>query len=301
MADKVAEQMKDFRQSLQRGIKAKIFDLIAMAILVVLIALSLGVIERRVITLSEIGNIIVECVPFFFAAMLLNDNYYKKGVFVGKSADNFITACAEYSGYITKLTGQQIDEADDFCHQFNEDALKKKQITYLNRASISYDKFHIGTDEQEPVQTWSDDKLEHTYGKDRAKWIKLAKNASVKGLQVNSLMGTVDSDDITDLGPSEAQLSSKRRFTSAVTYATSTLIMSMIAVKNVAEWGWFGVALVIFKCVFIVCKAYMSYFDGYTDVTVHLVNHTNRKTDIIKQFLFWYNNRHQIINENQKS
>lgn len=293
MTDKIAEQVKNTKLTLQRGIKSKIFDLIAIAILVVLISLSLGVLERRVITWSEIGNIIIECIPFFFAAMLLNDNYYKKGVFIGKTTENFTNACKEYSQIVNTLTGQQIDEADDFCHEFNEDALKKKQMAYLNRASISYEKFHIGTDEQEPLQTWSDEQLEHTYGKDRTKWIKLAKNATVKGLQVNALMGTTDTNDVTDLGPTEGQLSNKRKITSAITYALSTIIMSLIAVKNVTEWGWFGIALVIFKCVFILCKAYMSYFDGYTDVTVHLVNHTNRKTDIIKQFLYWFNKRHE--------
>lgn len=292
MADKLAEQFNDNKQRLQRGIKSRIFDIIAISILVCLIALSLGVIERRIITWREIGNIIVECIPFFFAAVLLNDTFYKKGIFTGKLNNNFITACTLYTKYVTNLSGQHIDELDDFCHEFNADALRKKQISYLSRASISYEKFHIDTDDNTALQTWSDDKLEHTYGNDRAKWIKLAKKATVKGLHSNALMGTMDAEDITDVGPTEIQLTKRKRRTSAISYALSTIVLSLIAVKNVSEWGWFGIALVIFKCILILCKSYMSYFDGYNDVTVHLVNAINRKTDIIKQFLYWYDNRH---------
>lgn len=50
------------------------------------------------------------------------------------------------------------------------------------------------------------------------------------------------------------------------------------------EWGWVGVIFVIFKLLYIVARSYMQYFDGYQDITVSLVNHISRKTDIIKEF-----------------
>lgn len=300
MSEKLAKQVQESSQRLQKGIKSRIFDILAAVILVALIALSLGVIERRVITLDEIGDIIVECIPFFFAAMLLNNNYYTKGTFLGKSSQNFLTACEEYNDKITSFTGHQIDLMDEFCEAYNDDALKKKQTTYLNRASISYEKFNNGSKTKdgaqiEPVKVWSKHQIKHTYGKERAKWIYKAKNAEVKGLRVNSLMGTNDNDDATDIGLNESQLHNKRTWVSAITYFASTLIMSMIAVKNVAEWGWFGIALVIYKCIYILVRSYGSYFDGYNDITVHLVHHINRKTDILKQYECWYASRTKIV------
>jgi hypothetical protein len=292
MPDTISEAYSDKRSNLQRGIKDRIFDVIALVIMLALILVSLGILERRPITWHTLGDIFVECIPFFFAAILLNDDYYKKGIYVGKRTKNFINACEEYTGYVSKLTGEQIDKLDDFCQEYTDDALKKKQISYLNRASMSYEKFHVGIDiegeTQDPVQTWSKDKLIHTYGKDRAKWIILAKNAKVKGLQVNGLMGTTATNDITDLGPSESQLYNRKRVTSAISYLFTTFVLALIGIKNITEWGWFGAALVLFKAVFIYCRALMTYFDGYNDVTVNLVSNTHRKTDVLKQFLYWY-------------
>lgn len=296
MSEKVAQQVQNTTSKLQKEIKSKIFDILAMIILVALVALSLGIIERRIITIEEIGNIIVECIPFFLAAMLLNNNYYMKGTFDGKNTENFKAACLEYSKRIEKLDGEQIDSLDEFCEEFNNEALIKKQKSYLNRASISYELFNDGKETNDnkihdPIKTWSYHKLVHTYGKERAKWIIRARKTNIKGLRVNSLMGTNDNDDITDIGDTETQLAKKRLGFSAVSYAFSTLIMALIAVKDVKEWGWFGIALVLFKCIFILVKSYMSYFDGYNDITIHLVHHTNRKTDILKQFEYWYGNK----------
>ena len=291
MSDKLAEQFVETKSKLQNGIKSKMFDLIAAAILITLIALSLGIIERRVITFAELGNIIIECVPFFFAAMLLNDNFYKKGLFTGKTSDNFVEACKQYCSLAVNLTGEQIDVIDDFCHEFNDEALIKLQLTYLKRASVSYERFNKGTENHEPLRIMSKKALEHMYGKERTKWILKARNAKIKGLHANTLLGTADTDDITDIGKTESQLAKSRTITSVIWYFVTTLILSFIAVKNVSEWGWFGIALVVFKCVFILCRSYMSYFDGYNDVTVHLVHNISRKIDILKQFLYWFNKR----------
>ena len=135
MADLFAQRVQNTTTKIQQGIKARIFDILGAVILIALIALSLGVLERRIITLAEIGDIIVECIPFFLAAMLLGNNFYMKGVFLGKTAPNFITACKEYSDVVASLTGEQIDYLDDFCQEYNDDALKKKQQTGFNRLS----------------------------------------------------------------------------------------------------------------------------------------------------------------------
>lgn len=283
-----AEKFQKKQLALQQGIKSKAFDLIGISVVIALVLVSLGVLERRAITLSMLGDILIETVPFFFAAMLLSNTYYMKGTFAGKSTNVFKSACEEYSGTVVVLTGQQIDVLDDFCESFNDEALQKLQMSYLKRAAISYERFDKGIPNEEPLRTWSKDKLKHSLGEERAKWVEKAKNCTVKGLRVNTLLGTNDDVDITNIGRTESQLSSRHSCKSAINYAVSTIVLSLIGVKNVLQWGWLGAALVLFKCVFILCRAYMSYFDGYNDVTINLVHHINRKNDIMKQFSAWY-------------
>ena len=294
MPDAFAEKVKDSKIKLQQGIRSRMFDIIAALVVITLIALSLGIIERRVITLDEIGNIVVECIPFFMAAMLLNDNFYKKGIYVGKTASSFLDASKSYSDIVANLTGEQIDNIDIFCKGFNAKAMARIQETYLKRASISFDRFDNGYTNSatgefiEPIKVWSKSKIVKTYGKERSRWILRAKNVKIKGLHSNTLLGTNDAEDVTDVGRTEVQLLKKKAWSSVMTYFVATLIMSLIAVKDIEEWGWFGIALVVFKCVFILCRSYMAYYDGYNDVTIHLVHHTNRKIDILKQFLYWF-------------
>jgi hypothetical protein len=64
--------------------------------------------------------------------------------------------------------------------------------------------------------------------------------------------------------------------------------MSLIAVKNVTQWGWIYAALTLFKILYIALGAYTKYFSGYEDLTVDVVNHTYRKIDVLKQFNHWY-------------
>ena len=294
MSNNVAEKVQQAQLNVVQGIKSKIFDIIAVFIVIVLVAVSLGIIERRIVTWNEIGDLLVECIPFFFAAMLLNDNYYMKGSFAGKLTDKFKNACKKYTGYIDDLTGEQIDCLDEFCERYNYDALVKMQESFLHRASISYERFANG---EKPIKTWSKKELMAEFGKYRAVWIIKAQHASIKGLRVNTLMGTNDSDDITDIGETESQLSSRRRISGAVMFSVSTILMALIGIKDVASWGWIGVALVIFKCIYILCRSFMSYFDGYNDITIHLVNHIERKEDILKQFIYWFesNKKTEVI------
>ena len=71
----------------------------------------------------------------------------------------------------------------------------------------------------------------------------------------------------------------------AAKYIVATLIMSLIAVKDIAQWGWAGIVIVIFKVTYLAGASYMSYFKGYDDATISLVAHFTRKTDILKQYL----------------
>lgn len=85
MAEKnPAETYNDFKQSFKGGIKDRIFDIIAVGIVIAMLLLNLGAIELKEITWCSILDICIECLPFFLAAMLLNANFYTKGTFAGK-------------------------------------------------------------------------------------------------------------------------------------------------------------------------------------------------------------------------
>jgi hypothetical protein len=288
MQNNIAEKVQQAQLSAKNTLRTKMFDIIAVLILIVLISVSLGVIERRIITLQELGNIVVECIPFFLAFILLGDNYYMKGTYTGKITEKFISASLYYSDILTSLSDEEMSTLEEFCDDYNNDALRRLQESYLRRAAISYKLFNEGDEKTLPLKTWTDKDLKNTYGKQNAKWIILAKKATIKGLKVNILTGTNSTDDITDVGYTEGQLLTNRRWRTTVNYAISTICMALIAVKDIMSWNWFGFALVVFKCVFIFCKAYVEYFSGYNDVTIHLVSHINRKSDIFKHFRHWF-------------
>ena len=281
------DKVQNAQNSIKQGIKTKMYDIISAAIITVLIALSLGVIERRVITLSELSNIVIECVPFYLAFMLLGSNYYSKGSFVGKETERFAAACKRYSSIVDELSEEEVSYMDEFCEYYNEKSLRLRQTAYLKRAAITYTQFNEGDD---ALKLLDDYTLKQTYGKERAKWIICAKNTEIKGIRTNTLTGTTDSTDPTDVGKTEAELTHSHTSRTAINYASSTILMSLMAVRDVTKWHWFGFALVLFKCIFILCKAYVEYFTGYNDVTIHLVNHTTRKADILKEFKYWFNN-----------
>ena len=55
--------------------------------------------------------------------------------------------------------------------------------------------------------------------------------------------------------------------------------------KNIADWGWGGLVLVLFKVLYTFARSYTSYFQGYNDMTIDLTNHLARKTDVLKMYL----------------
>jgi hypothetical protein len=67
----------------------------------------------------------------------------------------------------------------------------------------------------------------------------------------------------------------------------------MMGVKDVLEWGWMGAFLLLFKMLYILCRSYMKYFEGFDDINIRLVNHISRKTDVLKEFDYWYNTQYK--------
>lgn len=289
----LAQTLQDKGSDTKSIIKSHIFDILAITIIAALIFVSLGVLKLRDLTLREFLNIVVEFIPFYIASLLLNNNFYTKGTFQGKGTDKYIKAIEYYSGEVNKLTGKQLDALSDFCEEFNDKALAQMQRRILKAASVSYEAFDDWWEDkdgnlQAPIKTLSKTALVTTYGKERAKIIQKAKSLKIKGLNANIILGTNDVEDITDVGKGEVQIGRVRKATWAVTMGISTAALAVIAVKNVTEWGWVGIALVIFKCVYILCRSYTSFFTGYNDITIHVVNHLNCKSDKLKQFQWWY-------------
>ena len=269
-------------------IKNRAFDFIAIGIVIAMTVLSLGVVELRSITLKEFLNIILECVPFYMAATMLSINYYNKGSHVGKSSDKFTDSIKYYSDKVVKLTGEHLKYLPDFCDEYNDKALRAKRERILQTVALTWERFEVGDSDNPPLKVLTKTKLLTMYDKHIVNAIEKCKKAKVKGIHPNMLLSNFTSVDITDLGSTEKQLSRKRFSGYALTYLVSIFTMSLIAVKDILQWGWMGAALTVFKVFYVATGAYMKYFNGYEDVTVGVVNHINRKTDVLKEFDYWY-------------
>ena len=293
MADKFAEKLQKNNETFKKTIKTYIFDIIGVTSVLALMAISLGIVEGRTLSLNELSNIIIDFLPFFFTFVLLGNNFYKKGMYTGKDTEKFISTSKIYSEMVSALTDDEISVIDEFCEEYNEMALIRRQQPLLKRAVVTYELFIEGdvSKDIKPLKLMTNKELINKFGKGRAKWIIKAKNEKVKGVKINVLLGTNNANDITDLGADEATMSKTHARTTGVSYAFTTLLLTFIAVKDVMTWNWFGFIIVAYKSIFVLCKAYMEYFTGYDDATINLVNHTNRKADILRAFRKWYKDK----------
>lgn len=292
-----ADKVLDTKDKSIQFVKNRIFDFIALGIVVAMTVLSLGVLELREITPAEIIDIVIENVPFFLATMMLSTNYYNKGTFTGKQSNKFLDTVDYYSKYVEDFTGKQIDILPDFCKHYNERSLRRIKEDLLKTVAITWKKYDEGENGEKPLKIVPYKKLKETYGKYVAKTINNCKKLKIKGIHVNILLGNLNSSDPTDLGKNEKELYRIRKIGYAGSYLFFTFVMALIGIKNIFEWGWIGVLFVLFKLLYIVCTSYMKYFEGYEDICTNLVNHIYRKTDILKEFDCWYNHNCVTINE----
>lgn len=284
-------------------VKNRIFDIIALGIIVAMTVLSLGVLELRDITKEEIINIIIENMPFFLATMMLSTNYYNKGTFVAKTTDKFINTVTYYSNYIENFTGKQIDVLPDFCREYNNKSIKRIKEDLLKTVAITWDKYDVGIDGEKPLKLLSYKELKKLYGKEIAKTVYKCKKLKIKGIHVNILLSNINNSDPTDLGKNEHELARMRRWSYAGIYLFFTIVIALIGIKNILEWGWVSILFTVFKLLYIASSSYMKYFEGYEDINTHLVNHIYRKTDLLKEFKYWYDENYnkpevqlQVIN-----
>ena len=143
-----------------------------------------------------------------------------------------------------------------------------------------------GTKELPPLKTCSKKFLiQKGYNKAQIKVIKTAKNLHVHGINVSILLSSINVRDVTRIGDDEKTLQTKHMISSTLLYALSTLLLSIMAVKDIGEWGWMGLILTLFKVAYLFAGSYTSYFKGYDNITINLVNHFRRKIDILKMYL----------------
>lgn len=295
-----AEKVMDAKDKGINFVKSRAFDFVAVGIVVAMFALTLGVLELREITAKEILDIFFEALPFYFAVTLLSLNYYHKGSFSGKLSQNYIMTVKAYSNRANKLTGKQIGVLSQFCNEYNDKTIVNKQTSILRTAVLTYEDFvsdyvtkheshgEVHYESHGPLCNMGKLELIHLLGKNTAKVVIKAQKVKIKGLRVNTLLGNFDTDDDTDIGFTESQLAINRTRNYAIGAFFFIILLTLIAVKDIMEWGWGGAIYAVFKVLIVVCRGYMRFFEGYEDITVNLVNHISRKTDILKEFENWY-------------
>lgn len=291
--DDIATEIHDNKKNLMKLAKDRIFDLIAVGLIVAVGLLSLGAVELREITFLGIINMVFETIPFYLASVTLAINFYKKGVYAGKATDGFIFVARNYSHKVNKFSGRQLDNLSVFCQEYNARALRIGQENILREVAITYERYRDTTydkdgNELKPLCQLSKEQLVKGFGVRVAEHVIKANELKVKGLNTNALLSNNDYWDITDLGKTESQLLRLRTNTYASSFATQTFLLTLMGIKDIMLWSWAGLILIIFKLVFILCRCYMEYFKGYEDITIRVSSHITRKTDILKQFDYWY-------------
>lgn len=283
---KIEDLYTNQTESAKQAFKKNIYDWLSAAIIVAIIVIGLNIFKLRDVTWETITDMIVEWVPFFLAATLLDRNLYNKGLFVGKSTKNYRDVMLQYSKHLSAMTGYKLKCLPIFCKYKNEQALKDLQEQKLKEEGISIDDF-------DDIKQLSEDELKERFTDEQVAVIKQAKSIKIAGLKVNLLLGSNDVNDDTFLGPTEVEITSKHNRFTTIGYIFSTLIMTFIGVKDIILWGWAGLLVILFKTAYTFVRAYLSYFKGYGDITVGVCNHVMRKVDILKEYDYYFENNFQ--------
>ena len=290
MKNSVEDTVQYGKSQTIKELKKSAFDFIAVIIVAALALASLDVFNLVDLNTMDTGNFVVSWVPYFLATILLTLDLYKKGVFVGKSTKKFQLIAKSYSDLANSLSGKQIKDLGHFCEKYNEDALVSFRTSILKEEGISYDDFNstfkINDKTYNPLKAWTKKELiKAKYTKAQIKAIKVAKKVKVKGINVNILLSSIDISDPTNIGKGETELEKRTLISSVIKYLVSTMLMSLIVIKDITTWGWTSLIGVLFKVIYMFARSFMSYFNGYDDITVSVANHITRKTDILKMYL----------------
>lgn len=308
MSKTISEAYVDGKEAATDMIKKYIYDIICAVIIVAVIAASLDAIKLADYSGEdgkiELWNFFISWVPYFMAAMLLNNTLYKKGAFNGKNSLKFIAIVDVYSDIVNNLTGKQIKDLQEFCDKYNDEAVASIQTQILKKEGISFELFENGVLDEEgsvkipALKTLDKNSLkELAYNKEQIKAVLKAKKVTVKGLTVNMLLSSIDIKDPTNIGKTEKQLNKEQDVRSILVYLLWTIVMTFLGIKDITTWGWAGLIVVIFKVTWVFVKSYMSYFRGFNDMVINLFNHISRKTDILKVYINYVPEKKEVNEE----
>ena len=279
----VEQKVTNVTETGKTQIKRYIYDLVSGGIILAIIAASLNVFGFYDFSgdniAKECSDFFIDWVPYFIASVLLHSTMYEKGTFTGKQTKSYIDMAASYSKKVNNLTGEQLDKLDDFCIKYNEKALKDLQTKILKRSGISYETF------TEKYLNMSTKDIKKNCIKEHYNTIIKAKNVHIKGINANKLLSQCEADDITDTGHNEQELAKQYKIKSTIKVLITTICTALIVAKDIAEWGWSGIIIVVFKVLFVFGKSYMGYFTGYKDITIDVISSLGRKCDILKMFI----------------
>lgn len=276
------ERVTQTTQNVKETIKKSIYDALSAAIIVAIVIVSLDVFGIRDLSWEMLGDLAVEWIPFFLAAILLDSNLYEKGKFIGKQTESYIAAVTEYSNKASLFTGMKLKYFSLYCKETNDRVRRNKQEQLLKEAGITIEDF------ENEISKLSNSEIDKAYNKETAKIIKKTKKVKIVGLKVNLILGSYNTCDETDIGPTEEEISKNYKITRAIKSIISTGIMTLLGIKDITTWGWAGLLIVVFKTVYTFAKAYTAYFKGYNDVVIVLTNQFIRKTDIFKEYDYWF-------------
>lgn len=286
----IEEAVQNGKSKTMVELKKSAFDLIAVAIGAALVLASLDVFNLVDLGKMTIGEFVMSWVPYFLATTLLTMDMYKKGVFVGKSTAKFESVVESYSSLVNGLSGEQIKELGPFCERYNEEALINLRTAILKEEGITYEEFDseftVDDVKYDALKTWTRKELiAKNYTKAQIKAIRLAKRSKVRGINVNILLSSINISDPTNIGDGESELGKRAMTFSVIRQVTSTMLMSLIVIKDITTWGWASLIGILFKVIYMFARSFMNYFNGYDDITVSVANHITRKTDILKMYL----------------
>lgn len=267
-----------------------IYYIFVALVIVVMVFVQLSVLEFN----KDINwlDIAVSAAPMLVCTLMLDRIMYCNGSARGKSTTKYASVITEYSDILNSIDGDRLYRLPDFCKEYTDAALVDLQKTLLKPACITYEQFNDG---DKPLRTMSKSELVKLLGTERAHHVCKAKRAKVKGLYDYELTTENNLRDRTDVGHGEKYNESKQSIKKAVYYVASTVCFSLIGVKDISKWGWAGVGILLLKIAFTLGTTFMSRNQGYSDITISLINHYTRKIDILKQFLSWYTSRPSIV------
>lgn len=285
---KIGDTVQNGKSELTATLKTNLYNVITLLIVVALIIAGLDIFKGKEVTWQSIAAEIPAWLPYFFAAEALDTNLYSKGKCDGKMSVKFTGIVELYSTIVENLKGEDFAKLHEFCAKQNAEALVEGRTRILKRVSIPYewytDAFTYNGIQYIALSKQKYKNIKQVFNKEVAIAVFKANHYKIKGLQVNSLLGNTTYSDSTNLGANEVQLTKSHTILHTIFYLLITAVFMFIGIKDIKDWGWAGILIVVFKAMYALVKSIASYFKGYDDITLHLSNHIARKTDVLKQF-----------------